>query len=264
MNIYLRELRAYRKSTLFWCLGVVFMIAATMAKYQGLGTAADFTAMMNQLPPVVLAIFGINMLDFGKASGFYGVAYLFLALMAAIHAVLLGADILSKEERDRTSEFLYVKPVTRGHVITAKALAALTNVILYNLITMASSIAIVNKYSNGEDVSGYIRVLMAGMFMLQLIYLGAGLAAAALTGRPKAASGIATGFMLATFLLSNVIDINTGLKPLRFLTPFKYFDPKTLYTAMRLSAGYVALSLALTAAFTALTYLLFRRRDLRI
>jgi ABC-2 type transport system permease protein len=264
MNIYIRELKAYRKSTLFWCLGVVFLIAATMAKYQGLGTAGDFSAMMNMMPPAVLAIFGMNLLDFGKASGFYGVAYLFLALMAAIHAVLLGSGILSKEERDRTSEFLFVKPVTRAQVITAKALAALTNVVLYNLATMASSVALVNRYGNGEDVTGYILLLMAGMFLLQLIFLAAGLAAAAVTSRPKAASGIAAGFMLATFLLSSIIDINTDLSPLRFLTPFKYFDPKELHASMRLSAGYVALSAALAAAFTTAAYMLFKRRDLRI
>ncbi len=264
MNVYFRELRAYRKSTLFWCLGMVFLIGATMAKYQGLGTAAQFNEMMMQMPPAMLAIFGMNMLDFGRASGFFGVAYLFLALMAAVHAVLLGSGIVSKEERDRTSEFLFVKPVTRSQVVTAKALAALTNVVIFNLVTMVSSLVIVDKYSNGEDVSGYIMVLMGGMFFIQLIFLAVGLAAAAVTDRPKAASGIATGFMLFTFPLSAAVDINENLSPLKYLTPFKYFDAKALYDSMGLAAGYVALSAVLIVAFTAATYVFFRRRDLRI
>lgn len=264
MNVYLREMKANQRSTLFWCLGVILMIMATMVKYDGLGTAEDFSGMMNLLPPFVLAVFSMNMLDFGKASGFYGVAFLFLALMAAIHAVLLGSGILSKEERDRTSEFLFVKPRSRAQIITFKALAALTNVIIYNLATLLSSLVIVGKYSRGEDVSGYILILMVGMFFIQLIFLAAGLAAAAITSHPKTASGIATAVMLFAFLLSSVIDINRDLRPLRFLTPFKYFDPKALYATMSLQAGYVVLSLSLTALFTALTYVFFQRRDLRI
>lgn len=264
MNVYLRETRAQAKSLLFWCLGMVFLIGATMAKYQGLGTAAQFNELMAQLPGPVLAIFSMNMLDIGSAKGFYGVAFLFLALMAAVHAVLLGSGILSKEERDRTSEFLFAKPVTRAQVLTSKALAALTGVVVLNLATYVSSLVIVNQYGNGEDASGYISLLMGGMFFIQLIFLSVGLLAAAVTSRPKAASGIATEFMLVTFLLSTVIDINTDLAPLKYLTPFKYFDAKPIYASMGLEPLFMGLSVAIVLVCTAAAYWFFRRRDLRI
>ena len=35
--------------------------------------------------------------------------FFILLLMATIHAAMLGATIIAKEERDKTSEFLFVK-----------------------------------------------------------------------------------------------------------------------------------------------------------
>ena len=263
MNVYMRELKAYRKSTFFWSLGIIALIGASMAKYAAMGAGPQINELMSQLPPVMQAIFGAMMLDFGKASGFYGVAFLFLALLAAIHASMLGAGIISKEERDRTSEFLYVKPATRGQIITAKALAALTHVVVLNLVTLLFSLLIVPVFSKGEDVSAYILLLMGGMFLLQLIFLAVGLAAAAVTSRPKAAPGIATGFMLFTFLLSSAIDINKDLSPLKYLTPFKYYDAKVLAASNSLDGGFVALSLAVIAVLLVVTYVCFKKRDLR-
>ena len=107
-----------------------------------------------QMPKSMQTIFGIGTFDLSKASGYYGMLFLYLLLMATIHAAMLGADIISKEERDKTSEFLLVKPISRNKIITSKLLAALINIIIFNIITLVSSIIIVGKYSKGEAVSG--------------------------------------------------------------------------------------------------------------
>ena len=60
--------------------------------------------------------------------------------MATIHAAMLGATIIAKEERDKTSEFLFAKPVLRSTIITAKLLAAFVNIVVFNLITFISLI----------------------------------------------------------------------------------------------------------------------------
>ena len=127
MNIYLRELKAHRLGLLFWCLGIVAMVSAGMAKYAAFAEAGQsLDAMLAGIPKAVQVVFGFSGFDLAKASGFYGVLFLYVAVMAAVHATLLGANLISKEKRDRTSEFLYAKPISRSRALTGKLLAGLT------------------------------------------------------------------------------------------------------------------------------------------
>lgn len=268
MNIFLRELRANRKSLFFWSLGIVFLIAVGIAKYAAsLASGQSMDAILEQLPPAVQAIFGVGVLDFKKASSFFAILYIYIMMIAAIHASMLGAGIISKEERDRTSEFLFVKPRSRADVVTAKLLAAVTLAAIFNLVTWAVSAGMVNQYSGGEDLNLGIAKLMLGLFLVQLTYLSMGAAAAAILKNPKASVGLATGVMLATFMLYVAIDVdaNGSLDWLMPFTPFEYFDAKQIFALGRdIDWGYPLLSVAVTVILTAAAYFFFRRRDLKV
>jgi len=265
MNVYLREMRASLRSLILWGLGVALFIAASMQKYSAVSVDPSALNIFYQLPTALQDVFGVGHLDFTKVSGFYGMIYPYLTLMAAVHASMLGAVILSKEERDRTSEFLYVKPAPRSGILTAKLLAALTAVAAFNLLAWAASAGLVEAFASGEDVGGIIARLMAGLFLVQLVFLSVGVASAALMARPKAATGVATGAMLATYLLSIAIDVSGKLGALKALTPFEYFDARRIVgRGEGLDPRHAALSLALTAALTAAAYARFDRRDLKV
>ena len=263
MNVYKREMRSSLKSMIFWSLGVMLFLAASMQKYSALSLDPASLNIMYQLPQALQDMFGVGYLDFAKAGGFYGMIYPYLVLMAAVHASMLGAVIVSKEERDKTGEFLYAKPASRIEVLTAKAVSALTAVALLNLVIWASSLAFVR--GGGEDMGGTIAMLMAGLFLVQLVFLTLGIAAAAGFARPKAATGIATGVMLATYLISIAIDVSGKLGALKALTPFEYFDARRIIgRGEGLNPWYVALCLAVAAALTAWAYLRFDKRDLKV
>lgn len=266
MNIYWREIRANLAALLAWCAGMVFMVGAGMGKFAGMASAGQsINDFMSSLPAAVQALFGSDRLDLSKASGFYGVLYLYLLMMAAIHASLLGANILAKEERDRTSEFLFVKPVSRDKVIAVKLLAAFTNVVVLNVVTYGASTALLATFGQGEDVSQYLQTLMGGMFCLQLIFLAWGSASAGLVKKPAAAAGLASAAMLATFVLSVFIDFDERLAFLKYATPFKYFDAGQLLPPNgSLEPVYVILSAGLTLIFVVMAFLLYRRKDLAI
>ncbi|MHB9033398.1 MAG: ABC transporter permease subunit, partial [Anaerolineae bacterium] len=199
MNIYWREIRANALSLLWWSLGLIFTVGAGMAKYAGFVSAGEsINTFFNNLPPMVQAMAGSRHFDLSKASGFYGVMFMYIALLAAIHATMLGATILAKEERDHTSEFLFVKPVSRSKIITDKLLAAFTLIVVYNLIAYGSSLLFLNAFGQGEDASVYVRTLMAGLFIIQLLFLAFGAASSAVVRKPAAAAGLASAIMLGT------------------------------------------------------------------
>jgi ABC-2 type transport system permease protein len=210
-------------------------------------------------------VLGFGAGDLSKISVYFGMLFLYLLLMATIHAAMLGAGILAKEERDKTSEFLFTKPVSRRMIITAKLLVAFVNVLVFNLVTLLSSVILVGQYNKaGEHVNGNIAVLMVGMFILQLLFMVIGSAIAAVKRKPKTAASLASGILLLTYLLSIVIDLANHPGVLKYFTPFKYFEAKNIMSGSGLDAGYIVLSAVLIVVLTAATYAFYNKRDLNV
>lgn len=265
MNIFFRELKTQRKSLFFWCLGMFLMVWTGMEKYSGLQASGDAAnKMLAQLPSSVKRIVGLEGLDINTAVGFYGVLFIYLAIMAAIHAVLLGSSLIAKEERDKTVEFLLAKPTSRAHVITEKLLAGLAGIIILNFFTLVVSVISVAQHNNGNPQTKIAILLMAGMFFIQLIFLTLGSLIAALAKKPKRAGSIATAAMMFTFIIYIFIGIATKISFLRFFTPFKYFEGAQIVQSSSLNISFVLLSLILVTGFSIGTYYFFDKKDLNI
>lgn len=265
MNLFKREMKANLKSLIIWCIGVIFMVASGMAKYSSLeGTGQSMNALMADMPKSLQAIMGTGSLDLSTPIGYYGVLFLYLAVMAAIHSTMLGSNIIAKEERDKTVEFLLVKPISRTKMITSKLIAALVNILIFNIVTFASSVGMVQKYAEGENVTGDITLLMVGMLILQLIFLVIGTAIAAIYKNAKKATSLATGILLFLFILSIAIDMNEKLDGLKFLTPFKYYDAKLVLEEGGFEPHYLALSALLVLGLAIVTYVFYRKRDMNV
>lgn len=264
MNIFLKELRSYRKSLIFWSIGVFLMVASGMAKYEAYSSSGQsINDLIADLPKSMKAVMGFGVVDLSKIGGYYSLLYIYLLLMATIHAAMLGAAIIAKEERDKTAEFLFVKPVSRTTIITAKLLAAFTNVVIFNLVTWVSLVILVGKYnSTGEAVNGDIALTMVGMFISQVLFMVIGSALAAVKKKPKTAPSLATGVLLLTYMLSIAVDLNENIESLKYVTPFKYFDAKNVMFGGGIETIFIVISVSLIAALLWVTFTFYKNRDL--
>lgn len=266
MNIFLREIKAQRKSFFIWCIGIVAMVAGGMSKY---GVTKNAGQTMNELissmPKALQAIMGTGSLDISTVNGYYGILFLYLIVMTTIHATMLGATIISKEERDKTAEFLLVKPISRRAVIFSKWMVSLFTIIVINMVTYVISIVMVEYYNKtNASFDSEIFQLMVGMFVLQLLFLSLGMGIAAASKKPKRATGLSTAVLLLAFFLSILIDMNERLEVLTFLTPFKYFEAKDIINGSGFEALFVVLSIILIVVFTVITFFAYEKRDLKV
>jgi ABC-2 type transport system permease protein len=265
MNIFLRELKAHRWGLLFWSLGMISMVYMGMTKYSAYEASGESVQeIMDALPKAVGAVFGLTGFDLSTAAGFYGVLFLYIAIIAAVHAVLLGAGLIAKEERDRTSEFLYSKPASRAKILTGKLLAGLFNLVVLNLVTLVTSLYVVDLFNKEEPFTVDLVLLMVGLFFLQLVFFSIGALLAGSTHRPKAAASRASSIMFVTFLLAFVVNMNEKLDFLKYVTPFKYFDAANLMADHALDPVFVVLAVAIIAVAVAATYRLYAARDLNV
>ncbi|MEL7655529.1 MAG: ABC transporter permease subunit [Bacillota bacterium] len=265
MNIFIRELKAHRRSLILWSIAILFMIISAIGKFSAYAESGQsMNELLSQIPKSIKAVLGMGSFDLTTISGFYGMFYLYIVLMAAIHASMLGANIIAKEERDKTAEFLLVKPVSRGKVITAKLLASLFNIIVFNLVTLILSIALLGKYGSGEDITGEIIILMVGMFLLQMIFLFIGTGIAAAGRHPKSAASIATAVLLVSFILSSAINMSSKLEGFKYITPFKYFEAEKLLNEDGFQPVFLGLSFVIIAILVCVTYIFYKKRDMKV
>jgi ABC-2 type transport system permease protein len=164
-------MKAHWKGLLGWSIGVAFTVVSGMAKFEGYSASGsgNVSEILKAFPKPLMAVFGISGLDITHLIGYFGVLYLYLVLVVAIHAGLLGAEVIAEEERDKTSEFLYVKPVTRANALSQKLSAALANILIVFAVSVASSVWIVGFYNKNYDLNPQIMTLMWGVLFFQLL-----------------------------------------------------------------------------------------------
>jgi len=265
MNIYRRELKAHRKSLLIWCIGMFFLIMAGMGKYSAGAAAGDnsMNILMKEMPQSLQNLFGVGIFDLTIAVEFFAILFMYILFMAAIHAAMLGAGIISKEERDKTAEFLLVKPVSRRQIMTAKLLTALTLLAVFFLATYASAYGILSYYSKGAAFASDLMKLMASFAAIQLLFLSVGAFFAGIFKNPKRSVAAATSVMMVMYLLAVIADIVEKLDFLKYLSFFKYYDAKDILKR-GYSPVYPVISVIVITALIFCAYHFYQRRDMKI
>jgi ABC-2 type transport system permease protein len=264
MNIFFRELRANIKSLIIWCAIMGLLILIGTAKFAAFAGDPESLKLLDAVPEAMLDAMNLRAFNLTTVTGFYGIMFVYFGLMGAIAAAMWGTDVISKEERDRTVEFSLVLPVSRSRVITAKALSALANCVLFVLITWGISLATVQTYTPDSEFYAFLALEMQAMFLIELIFLALGLLLGCAMKRYKLSGSTAVGIILVTYILSVFSAMQKDLDFLKYFTPFKYFDAAEFLREGSLSGGYVLLSAAIILVFVAAAYWVYNKRDLYI
>lgn len=264
MNIYFRELKANLKSLVIWGVIVTLLILIGVSKFSAFAGNPEMLAMLDSMPPAMLDALNMRAFNLTTLSGFYGIMFIYFGLMGAIAAAMWGSDIISKEERDKTVEFSLVLPVSRSRVVTAKALAALTNCIAFVLITWGVSLVAVRSYNPDQAFFDYLGLEMQAMFSIELIFLAIGLLLGCAMKQYKRSGSVAVALILTTYFMSIISGMQANMDFLKYFTPFKYFDAASIFFSGRLDGTYLLISFVIILVSMAAAYWIYNKRDLYI
>ena len=264
MNIFIRELKANLKSLLIWSVIIALMIMIAVAKFSAFAGDPEMLKMLDSMPPALLDAFNMRAFNLTTLSGFYGLMFVYFALMGAMAAAMWGSDIISKEERDKTVEFSLVLPVSRSRVVTAKALAALVNCVAFVLITWAVSLVAVRSYHPDQAFHAYLALEMQAMLAIELIFLAIGLLLGCAMQQYKLSGSTAVAIILTTYFMSVISGMQKKLDFLKYLTPFRYFDAGELFRNGKMDGAYLLLSAGIIIVSVATAYWMYNKRDLYI
>lgn len=260
MTLVKHELRQGKISFIIWTAAIgallavcVFLFPEMRGQMEGI---SDIFGSMGAFSDA----FGMDRLNFGTLLGFYAVECgNVLGLGGAFYASLCGAGILSKEEKDRTAEFLLTHPISRSRIVTGKLIAVLVQIVAMNLILYGLAVGSIGAI--GEEIPWKeLNLLHLAYFILQaeLACICFGISAFLRKGSAGAGLGIAA----MMYFLNLVANITKSAEFLKYLTPFGYAEGADIIEAGCLDGKLVAIGLGFGAAGVAAAYLKYCKKDI--
>ncbi len=260
MTIVKHELRQGKLSFLIWTSSVVFLLAVCVFLFPEMKGEMDGVSELFASMGSFTAAFGMDRLNFGTLIGYYAIECgNVLGLGGAFYAALCAAGILSKEEKDRTAEFLLTHPVSRVRVITEKLAALFIQITALNLIVYA--VAIASMAAIGEEIPWKeVNLLHLGYYILQLELAGICFGVSAFLKKGSAGAGL--GIAAVMYFLNLIANITESAKFLKYITPFGYCEGAQIAANGSLDGTLVAIGAALGLAGIAAAYLKYAKKDI--
>ncbi len=262
MNIFLHELKAYRKSTFIWTVSLMAIVVFFLSLFPAIAKDyGEFSKVLEGYPEGVRKALGLEIESFGNVLGFYSYVFIYISLCGAIQAMILGTSIISKEVREKTADFLLTKPVTRIKVMTSKIFAGVVSLAITNVFYLGATIMMAQHVKTAHYSSKSIILLSVSLFITQLLFFGIGILISVVFPKIKAVLSISLAIVFGFFVVGMVVATDES-NAKRFLSPFKYFEPKYIIAHSKFESQFLIVSIGIIIVSIIASYMIYKKRDI--
>lgn len=260
MTIVKHELKQGRITLLIWTSCISYLLAICIFLYPEMKDQLNGLSELFSSMGILSSAFSLDELNFGMLAGFYALECgNILGLGGAFYASLSAVSILSKEEKDKTAEFLLTHPMSRQRVLTEKLLALLIQISVMNIVIYLISIASMAVTSQ-EIPWKEINLLHLAYFIMQIELMGLCFGISAFMRRGSV--GIGLGVAMLMFFLNLISKIAKSAEFLRYITSFGYCNGADIITKGKLDYPLLSLGLGLGILGIALAYVKYINKDI--
>ena len=261
MTLVKHELRQGRTAFLIWTAAIGFLLSVCIFLFPEMKGQMDSVNDVFASMGSFTAAFGMDRLNFGTLTGFYAVECgNVLGLGGAFYAALCAVGILSKEEKERTADFLLTHPVSRTRIITEKLIAILIQITAMNIIIYALSVGSIAAV--GEEIPWKeISLLHIAYYLLQLELAGICFGISAFLHRGSV--GIGLGIAAVMYFLNLIANISETAEFLKYITPFGYCEGADIVSSGNLDGAKLAVGAVIGISGIVIAYLKYTKKDIR-
>ncbi len=265
MLLYKREIIRNGKSTMLWTTILLVYNISMLLLYPSLAGAMKdkMNVMLQAFPKEMIAAFGMDKVSITELLGFYNTyCYLLVTILGGIFAMLQGISVLSKEEDEKTAEFLMSKPITRNRILVEKVCAVLTNILILNIAVSIISYGAI-KYVSSEPYSQKaLLLLFLGPILMQVTFAAVGLLISVFIVKARINIPAGVGIVLGMYFISILATVSDKANFLKYVTPFKFVDGADLITGKTIEPVYLVIMAAVTLACTFMAGLIYNKKDI--
>lgn len=263
MNIYLHELKSYQKATLIWIVSLSALVVVFLLLFpaftRDVGVSQQIIA---NLPPAIRSALNISMQNFFTIYGFFAYLFTFITLAGAIQAMNLGVGVLSKEDSGKTVDFLLTKPISRKAVITNKLFAVMTLIVTTNAVFSAVALVVAKMVSTAAFSSKTFLLISAILLLVQVFFAALGVLLSVIIPKIKSVISVTLPTVF-TFFVIGTLGAIIGNDTVRYLSPFKFYDPNYIISHGSYETKFVVIEAIFVIIAVVVSYVLYIRKDIR-
>lgn len=261
MTLIKHELKQAVIPFLVWTGSIGFLLAVCIFLFPEMkGQMSGMDAVFSSMGSFTEA-FGMDRLNFSTFIGFYTVECgNILGLGGAFYAALCASGILSKEEKDKTAEFLLTHPISRKKAVTDKLISLLILITAMNLVIF--TISIVSILTIGEAVPFKdLALLHLAYFLMQLEIAAICFCFSSFMRRNS--TGAALGIAALLYFTNLIANMSEKASFLKYITPFGYCDGADIIAHGSIDPGRLAAGALIGAAAILAAYGVYMKKDIQ-
>lgn len=225
-NLFHKELKRNRRSLVVWTSIIAAFTIFVMTFFpamKDMGTGMEM--MMDSLPDAMKDAMGMTDSSWTSPLGFYSTYYsLHIMVLAGIFAMSTASNLLVKEEKEHTAEFLYTRPLKRSNIYFTKAITALTIVLILIVVqTVLGALGIVafaGEQINWTDFA----IMQINGAALVLFFACLGFFLPTLIKPKNNFMGISVGAVFGGYMINALSKTSKSTEWVGYISPFNHVD----------------------------------------
>jgi ABC-2 type transport system permease protein len=263
-KLIVTEFKRNFKSLILWTSIVAGMAALMLLLYPAFKDSfAQLEELLSIYPEDFLEAFGMGEggLDMSDFYGWFGVeGYLFVNLIGGSYAAILGGTILSKEEDDKTVEFLLSKPISRDHILFGKGLVVSINLLLMNAFV---GLVLLIAFTIYGDLNVVVWLLFSfAPFILQMIFASIAFFISVFVTKSRKVLSAALGIVIGMYVVDLISKLTEEFEYLKYITPYEYINAVTIVNDEMIKPIYLLISLLMIGISFTAAWFFYRKKDI--
>ena len=225
MNVYKFEMKRLIGSMLTWSVTIAIILLFLMKGFYPamMASRESVEKIFANFPPEMLVAFGMDVTRMFSYEGFLSFSNIYVSLLSAMMAVSIALQIFAREKRDKCTDFLFTRPMTRAEVFLAKFLAGITNLVVFGVIYGAVVLYDFNAQNLTPLYENSLVYYILSPFLTMLVFFTLATLYAVFSKKVRTIAGTATAFAFGAFVLSGLVDL-LEKDFLRYFAPLDYFN----------------------------------------
>lgn len=258
-----RELKINLKSFIVWesiilgLLLVVYLVYPSIANSENIKLMDE---MIKIFPEEVIKMFNMDIATMDTAFGWLkSEGFVMILLIIGCYSGILGSTILSKEESDKTIEYLNSLPVKRSNIVMSKVISGVTYIIF-----MVLSIGIFNyiglELSGDFDKLEFLMLSISPLFAAIPLFFISMFISTLL--KSKKVVGIGLGITMISYVLNTLSGLSSNVEFLKYFSVFTLSDIRNIILNDSINGIMIIISLIISIVFLIGIIYKYNRKEL--
>ena len=262
--MFKREIKVNLKSFIIWLSVLIGIFLVAYLMYPSIinsDNAKMIDEMLKIFPEELLKAFNMDISSLDSAFGWLkSEGFVLVLLILGCYSGLLGANILLKEEDDKTIEYLNSLPITRERIIYSKVLVGIIYIILMVLVFgIFNYIGL--SLSGTFDKKLFLLLSITPLFSSLVIYFVC-MFISTFIKKCKKMTGISLGIVLISYVLYTLSTLAETTEFLKYFSIFTLADIRNVIVNTSINPLTILISIALSIILLILTIVNYNDKEL--